>query len=142
MLTGITSPNAFFTSYKEAAWEKDVGSMIGLYYNDVLIYDMWDANGFTSGLKEWSAIITEWLTSLNDERVRVSFDMINVQKSELMGFASALIQYQALAPDDTVLRGMRNRITLCFLKTGEFWKVKHQHTSAPIDANLQANLAI
>lgn len=132
----------FFTAYTKAAWEKDITSMIEMYHDDVLIFDMWGDRGFTSGLKEWSQIITDWLTSLNDERVRVSFDMINIEESGLIGYANALIQYQALAADDSVLRGMRNRITLCFLKTGECWKVKHQHTSAPIDANLQANLAI
>ena len=44
--------------------------MINLYDEDVLIFDMWE-KGFSSGLNEWSAIITEWLSSLKEEKVKV-----------------------------------------------------------------------
>lgn len=142
MENGMERPAGFFARYTNAAWAKDTSSMISLYHDNVIIFDMWGDKGFSAGLKDWSATIVDWLTSLNDERVRVIFDNIEIEEAEAIAFASALIQYQAIAVDDSVLRSMRNRITLGFLKTDKYWKVKHQHTSAPIDVNLQANLGI
>ena len=142
MQNGIEHALDFFAIYKKAAWEKDVDSMISLYHDEVVVFDMWGGKGFSPGIKEWSETITDWLTSLKDERVRVSFDMIDIQESHEVAFASALIRYQALAPDNTVLRGMRNRITLGFIRSNGSWKVKHQHTSAPVGADLKATLTI
>ena len=135
-------PAEFFGRYGNAAWERDVISMSNLYHDNVMIFDMWGDKGSSVGLRDWSEILADWLTSLNDEKVRVSFDNIEIEKGDAIAFATALIQYQAVSVDGRILRSMRNRITLGFLKTNETWKVKHQHTSAPIDANLQANLAI
>jgi ketosteroid isomerase-like protein len=36
---------------------------------------------------------------------------------------------------------MKNRITLGFSKEKDVWKVVHQHTSAPINSNLEAILS-
>jgi ketosteroid isomerase-like protein len=142
MQKGIRHPADFFAIYSKAAWEKDATSMACLYHNNVSVFDMWDDKRFSAGLGEWYEAITAWLTSLKHERVKVSFENIEIEKDESIAFASALVQYQAVASDDKVLRSMRNRISLGFLKSDQFWKVKHQHTSAPIDANLRANLAI
>ena len=129
----------FFSSYKKAAWDKDSATMINLYDNNVLIFDMWD-KGFYSGLEEWSTVITSWLTTLNEERVNVTFDNVEIQQDENIAFASALIQFQAITPDNKVIRSMKNRISLGFIKKEGAWKVKHQHTSSPIDSNLNAIL--
>jgi ketosteroid isomerase-like protein len=131
----------FFPAYQEAAFNKDIPAMVALYDNDIVIFDMWQ-KGFSAGLKEWSVTITEWLTSLNDERVTVDFEMIEIQESETVGFASALIRFRAISPDNKELREMKNRISLgCTNRKGE-WKVKHQHTSAPIDGDLRGILQI
>lgn len=68
--------------------------------------------------------------------------MIEIQESDNIAFASALIHFEAISPDHHVLGSMKNRISLGFVKTDGFWKVKHQHTSAPIDSNLSAILDI
>ncbi|HSD05860.1 nuclear transport factor 2 family protein [Flavobacterium sp.] len=135
----IKNISDFFASYKKAAWEKDCDTMITLYDDKVLIFDMWD-KGFCSGLEEWSSVITSWLTSLKEEKVNVTFDKIEIQEDGNIAFASALIQFQAISGDNSVLRSMKNRITLGFVKKENGWKVKHQHTSAPIDYNLKAIL--
>ena len=87
-------------------------------------------------------MITNWLTSLKEERVNVNFEMIEIQENENIAFASALIQFQAISADDKIIRSMKNRISLGFVKKDGCWKVKHQHTSAPIDSNLKAILDI
>ena len=61
--------------------------------------------------------------------------MINIHQSGDTGFASAIIQFQAISSEGVVIRGMKNRITLGFLKSEEGWKVIHQHTSAPVSSN-------
>jgi ketosteroid isomerase-like protein len=141
MQNGYNNIGDFFQHYQKAAYEKDIPGMINLYHDDVVVFDMWE-KGFITGLEEWSSIITGWLTSLKDEKVKVVFHMVDIHEGEEVGFASALIQFQAIAPDQTVQRSMRNRISLGFVKSDGFWKVRHQHTSAPIDADLKAILDI
>jgi len=141
MPNGVVNINEFFSKYKEAAWEQKTVDMINLYRDDVIIFDMW-GNGFLYGLKDWASIITNWLTSLKEEKVKVVFEMIEIEESENLAFASALIQFQAISINNSVVRSMKNRISLGFVKTEGLWKVKHQHTSAPIDSNLKAILDI
>lgn len=127
----------FFTIYKRSAWDKDAKSMIELYDDNVLVFDMWQ-HGYQAGLKEWSAAIEEWLGSLGAERVNVLFEMVDVHESGGLGWASAVVRYEAVTADNSILRSMKNRITLGLIKKEGRWKVMHQHTSAPIDDELNA----
>ena len=121
----------FFKIYQNSAWSKDTKSMINLYNEQAVIFDMWD-HGYNSNSSEWNNIIIDWLGSLEEEKVKVDFEMVKIHKSDNIGFASALIQFQAISSNGIVLRSMKNRITLGFLKFEDGWKVIHQHTSAPI----------
>jgi len=129
----------FFTIYKQSAWDKDIESMIRLYDDNVVIYDMW-INGYQTGLTEWSGVIKDWLGSLGEEKVKVTFEMIEIHESGDIGFGSALITYQAISADNTILRSMKNRLTIGFHKEKDIWKAIHQHTSAPINSELVAIL--
>jgi ketosteroid isomerase-like protein len=125
----------FFKNYQDAAWLKDAKAMINLYDEHALIiFDMWDA-GYLSNPSEWAKVIEDWLGSLGEEKVKVNFEMIKVRQSGNVGFASALIQYQAISGDGQILRSMKNRISLGFSKSDKGWKVTHQHTSAPISSD-------
>jgi ketosteroid isomerase-like protein len=141
MQNSIENIADFFHAYKKAAWDRNVSGMINLYDHDVLVFDMW-GKGFIAGITEWTHAITDWLTSLKDEKVNVNFEMIQIQESESVGFATALIQFQAISVDNEIVRSMKNRISLGFVKKDGVWKVKHQHTSAPIDSNLKAILDV
>lgn len=129
----------FFTIYKQSAWEKDTQSMIGLYDDNVVIFDMW-MRGYQKGLTEWSIVIKNWLGSLGEEKVNVIFEMTEIREGDNVGFGNALITYQAISIDNTIVRSMRNRITLGFVRQNDVWKVIHQHTSSPINADLNAIL--
>ena len=129
----------YFTIYEQAAWDKDIESMIRLYGDNVVIYDMW-TNGYQTGLTAWSMVIKDWLGSLGEEKVKVIFEMIEIHESGDIGFGSALITYQAISANNTILRSMKNRITVGFRKEKDVWKVIHQHTSAPINSGLAAIL--
>lgn len=108
----------FFTIYKASAWEKDIESMIRLYDDNVVIFDMWE-QGYQTGLTAWSAAIKDWLGSLGEERVNVVFQMTEIHESGNVALGSALITYQAILIDNTVIRSMKNRITLGFNKKEE-----------------------
>jgi len=123
----------FFKIYQKSAWDKDTSAMISLYDEHALIFDMWD-QGYISNSSEWSKIITDWLGSLGEEKVKVEFEMVKIHQSGDVGFASALIQFQAISSEGAVLRGMKNRISLGFSKSEDGWKVIHQHTSAPVSS--------
>ena len=135
----MKSPQDYFTIYKQSAWDKDTKSMIALYHDNVVIFDMWD-QGYQTGLTEWSNVIKNWLGSLGDEKVNVIFEMTEIHESNDAGFGSALITYQAISTSNTILRSMKNRVTLGFIKQEDEWKVVHQHTSAPINSNLEGIL--
>lgn len=129
----------FFTIYQRSAWEKDPGSMIELYDDNVLVFDLWE-KGYQEGLKDWSAAIEDWLGSLGPERVRVMFEMVDIRESGTLGLASAIVKYEAITVDNSILRSMKNRITLGLTKKDGKWRVMHQHSSAPIDDELSAVL--
>jgi ketosteroid isomerase-like protein len=135
----MKTPRDFFTIYKQSAWDKDSENMIRLYDEKVVIFDMW-MHGYQNGLATWSVVIKDWLGSLGEEKVNVIFEMIEVREGDNVGFASALINYQAVSADQDILRSMKNRITIAFIRQGDKWKVVHQHTSAPIDSDLKAIL--
>ena len=141
MSNNFHKPADFFHLYSKTAYEKDITGMISLYDDNVLVFDMWE-KGFTAGIKEWSSIIADWLSSLNDEKVKVLFERIDIQEGADTAFAHALIQFQAISPDGSVIRSMKNRITVGMIKRDGLWKVVHQHTSAPVDSNLKAILDI
>jgi ketosteroid isomerase-like protein len=135
----MKSPQDYFTIYKQSAWNKDTESMIALYHDNVVIFDMWN-QGYQTGLTDWSNVIKDWLGSLGDEKVNVIFEMIEIHEGNDVGFGSALITYQAISTSNTILRSMKNRVTLGFIKQKDEWKVIHQHTSAPINSNLEGIL--
>jgi ketosteroid isomerase-like protein len=124
----------FFSIYKDAAWQKDTAAMISLYDEEVEIFDMWD-NGYIADAAAWKNIIIDWLGSLGEEKVKVAFERVTIHQSESIGFANALIQFQAISKEGDVVRSMKNRISLGFTKHATGWKVFHQHTSAPISSN-------
>lgn len=131
---------AFFRSYTTAVWQKDAAALLSLYDEKLVSFDMWD-RGYYKNLQEWSPGIEDWLGSLGDEKVKVDFEMVVTHASETVGFTSGLISFQAISLDGTVLRGMKNRISLGFSKFGNEWKVVHQHISAPVTSeNLTAIL--
>lgn len=127
----------FFTIYKRSAWEKDAKSMIELYDDNVLVFDLWE-HGYQVGLKNWSAAIEDWLGSLGTESVNVQFDMVDIHEGEELGWATAVVQFEEVTYDNHILRSMKNRMSLGLVKKEGQWKVQHQHTSAPISDELSA----
>ena len=118
--------------YKAAVFAKDVDAFVALYDPDVRVFDMW-GEWSHEGIAAWRAMASGWFDSLGTDRVRVEFDALNVELAADLAMGQAYLRFAAIAPDDTPLRAMDNRITLVARKRGAQWKIVHQHTSAPAD---------
>ncbi|GGA13570.1 YybH family protein [Dyella caseinilytica] len=119
-------------SYKAAVFAKDVDAFATLYDDDVHIFDMWGAWSL-HGIASWRNMAVEWFSSLGSERVIVD---VKDAQSTLVGelaIGHAILTYTAVSAEGKELRSLSNRITIGLKRTGESWKVLHEHTSAPID---------
>lgn len=86
----------FFKIYQNSAWCKDATAMINLYDEQAVIFDMWD-QGYILNPSEWAKTIENWFGSLGEEKVKVEFEKVKIYQSYNVGFASALIQFQAIS---------------------------------------------
>ena len=123
-------------TYGEAVRAKDIDAFAALYDQDVLVFDMWGTWSLR-GLTAWRDMATGWFSSLGDERVIVTFDSAHSTVAEDLAIGYAVLTYTATAPDGTELRSLSNRATMALRKTGDSWKIFHEHTSAPIDRQSQ-----
>jgi len=119
-------------AYRDAVFAKDVDAFVRLYDADVHVFDMW-GEWSLQGIAAWRRMAEGWFGSLDDERVRVTFDDVESFVDDEMTCGYATVTYSALAADNTVLRSLSNRMTVVLQRRGEDWKVVHEHTSAPIE---------
>jgi ketosteroid isomerase-like protein len=127
-------------AYVESVLAKDVDAFTALYDQDIHVFDMWGAWSL-HGITAWRDMATGWFSSLGEERVIVTFDNENSTVTGDLAIGYAVLTYTAITPDGTKLRSLSNRATMALRKTGDSWKIFHEHTSAPIDhQSLQAIL--
>jgi len=119
--------------YKQAVYQKDVDSFSALYAENILVFDMWGSNWKYQGLPSWRGMAQEWFSSLNSERVDVSFEHIQLKQTTEMAYVSAFVKYTAVTEDGVVLRSLQNRMTCIIELINGTWKITHEHTSGPAD---------
>lgn len=122
--------------YAEAVRAKDVDAFAALYDQDIHVFDMW-GKWSLHGLTAWRDMAMDWFSSLGDEQVLVTFDSESSTMAGDLAIGHAVLTYTAIAPDGTKLRSLTNRATMALRKSGDSWKILHQHTSAPIDPQSQ-----
>ena len=127
----MNDPEQFFELYKAAARDKNKALMTGLYHLDAELFDMWQAYHL-HGLSNITDMVNHWFDSLGDEQLEVEFSSIDLKQDGEIAFAYAFVHYRALDNTGTILRQMKNRMTVCFVKNNKAWSVLHQHTSIPI----------
>lgn len=118
--------------YKEAVLAKDVDAFARLYDDDVHVFDMWGAWSLR-GIQPWRKMASEWFSSLGSERVIVSVGDAQSTSSDEMAIGHAILTYTAVSAEGKELRSLSNRISMALKRTGDVWKIIHEHTSAPID---------
>ena len=127
-------------SYQEAILTKNIDAFCALYDADVHIFDMW-GRWSMRGIDAWRAMAQGWFSSLGTERVIVDANKIESVITDEMAVGHAIFTYTAVSAAGEKLRTLDNRITVVLKRTGDVWKVIHEHTSAPIDhGSLKGNL--
>lgn len=129
--------STFFERYKHAAQTRDKEAMMALYRRDTELFDMWNAYHLR-GIDNIRSMVNQWFDSIGDERLEVDFSEVQLKQDHNIAFAYAFVHFRAMDAAGNVLRQMKNRMTLCFVKEGVSWRVSHQHTSIPISTqNMQ-----
>jgi len=137
----LTSPEQVLQTYKNAVEQKDLKAYIGLYHNQISIFDMWGPQWTVEDSLVWQHSTEEWFGSLGEEKVRVESEEVQVRVTAQMSFLTAILKYSAVSPDQKILRYLYNRLTWVLEPFDGSLKITHQHTSAPIDhASLLASL--
>lgn len=127
-------------SYQEAILTKNIDAFCAIYDADVHIFDMW-GRWSMRGIDAWRTLAHGWFSSLGTERVIVDANHIESVVTDEMAVGHAIFTYTAVSATGEKLRTLDNRITVVLKRTGDTWKVIHEHTSAPIDhGSLKGNL--
>ena len=119
-------------TYKTCVYKKDYLALSDIYHESIQVFDLWNG-GMYESKAEWEDNLRNWLTSLKNEKVEVSFESIKIEANEAVGFAHGFVTYRALDDSNLELRKMKNRFSWGLIKVDGNWLVAHQHTSVPID---------
>jgi uncharacterized protein (TIGR02246 family) len=119
-------------NYKKAVYEKDVNAFVKAYDRDPHVFDMWGAWSLR-GSDSWRAMAADWFSSLGDEQVVVGATEVETTQSDDMAIGHAILTFTAFSASGEKLRSMNNRLTVALKKTGDEWRVIHEHTSVPIN---------
>ncbi|WDF33343.1 nuclear transport factor 2 family protein [Arthrobacter agilis] len=126
-------PGSVVEQYASAVLQKDAEALLSLYDDEARIFDLWSAWSY-EGKAAWRVAIGEWFGSLGDERVRVEFDDVLSIVAEDLATVVATISYCEIGGDGTDGRSMENRLTWVLRRLDGSWRIVHEHTSAPVDA--------
>ena len=117
--------------YKSAVYAKDAAAFMRLYDPKVRVFDTWGVWSY-EGSAAWQMAVEAWLTSLGTERVKVSFDDLQVSGSADLALVSAIVTYESVGADGQQLRSMQNRLSWVLRTSGHVLRIVHEHTSAPL----------
>jgi ketosteroid isomerase-like protein len=123
--------DAVIESYRQAVFDRDVEALMRLYDPDARVFDAWNAWSY-EGADAWRACVHGWLSTLGEDRVRVTAEDVQVRGEAPLLVASAVFRYAAIDPEGRELKAMQNRLTWALRFDGLGWKIVHEHTSMPV----------
>ena len=123
---------SLFDIYKQAVFQKDLEAFVSIFDEKVRVFDMWQRWTY-DGLTAWREMAAGWFTSLNTDRDVVTFEDIQIEETEELAIANALVRFTAVSAEGKELRYLENRLTWVAKKKDGVWKIIHEHTSGPID---------
>lgn len=118
-------------AYEAAVLAGNVETLMHLYAPDVRVFDAWGTWSY-EGAVAWRVAVEGWFSSLGSERVRVTFDDVEIVGERDFAAMSAVATYASLSPQGEVTRAMQNRISWVLKTSGHVLRIVHEHTSAPI----------
>ncbi len=133
-MTSTNNPESLFESFSDAVYRKDLEAYLNLFDQKILVFDMWQSWAY-DGLPAWREMVTGWFSSLGSDRDVVTFRDKRVEIAGDLGFVTAFVRFAAVSETGEELRFLDNRLTWVIRRSGESWKIVHQHTSGPIDFN-------
>jgi uncharacterized protein (TIGR02246 family) len=124
---------AVLEAYRAAVLAKDVDAFVALYDEDVCVFDMWGRWSY-EGLAAWREMVADWFGSLGSERVALDMSDVRTVVTDDLAVTHALVTFRGLSAEGDELRAMNNRLTWVLeRRSGEAWRIVHEHTSAPAD---------
>jgi uncharacterized protein (TIGR02246 family) len=121
-------------TYRDAVLAKDVDGLVALYDSDVRIFDMWGEWSY-AGSEAWRGVVDGWFGSLGTDRVAVEVDDVQTVAADGLVVVHAFVTYRGLSAAGDEQRALTNRMTLVLGRRDGEWKIVHEHTSAPVDAD-------
>lgn len=118
-------------SYKSAVYARDVVAFMSLYDPKVRVFDTWGVWEYENSAK-WKGAVEAWLNSLGNEKVKVTFDDVQVSGSAEFAALSAIVSYAGISAEGKELRAMQNRLSWVLKTSGHVLRIVHEHTSAPV----------
>jgi uncharacterized protein (TIGR02246 family) len=128
---------ALIDRYVAAVLAQDVAALAAFYAPDVVVFDAWAAWRY-DGLAAWRPALERWLGGLGEERVVVTFDGVQAHAVGGSVLVSAIVRYAGVSPTGEALRAIENRLTWLLTGEGADWRIAHEHTSSPLDADTAA----
>lgn len=123
--------NSVIAAYRQTVFDRDVTGFMRLYDPSVRVFDAWNVWSI-EGADAWKVSAADWLSSLGDERVRVTVEDLQVHGDSPLVVATAIFRYAAISSTGLELRALHNRLTWALRFDGEAWKIVHEHTSMPV----------
>lgn len=131
-MNGNEAIDAVLEGYTAAVLAQDVEGLLALYDDGARIFDLWSTWSY-EGKEAWRTAIAEWFGSLGDETVQVGFDDVRSVVADDLAAVDAIISYREVDDAGTSRNSMQNRLSWVLQRTGDTWRITHEHTSAPID---------
>jgi ketosteroid isomerase-like protein len=125
------SINRVLENYKASVYSKDVGTFMRLYDPKVRIFDAWGIWSY-EGAAAWQMAVEAWFTSLGAEKVKVTFDEVQVIGNSEFAVVSAIVTYAGQSAQGETRRTMQNRISWVLKMSAHVLRIIHEHTSAPV----------
>lgn len=119
---------ALMNEWTEALQQKDAELMAHYYSEDAKVYDLGSQTTSKAAYKElWSNCFPYF-----DDNIAVERKGITIHASEDMAFVYGYSRVLGAKTDDPAAKAWC-RMTVCYQKVKDQWRVIHEHISMPID---------
>jgi ketosteroid isomerase-like protein len=118
-------------AYQAAVHAKDAEAFARLYDAKVRVFDAWGVWSYDE-LPAWRSAVEAWFVSLGTEKVKVSFDEVQVTGTASLAVVSATVTYAAVSAQGEMLRSLQNRLTWVLRTSSHVLRIVHEHSSAPV----------
>src|SRR6185312_3970352 len=128
----MTEIEEMLERYAAAARARDVDALVGLYAEDVVLFDAWESWS-TRGIDAWRRAVETWFANAGDDTIAVTFDELDERLAGDGAVAHMVVRYAAEGPGGAELRALESRMTWALERRDGTWRVVHEHSSAPAE---------